>query len=680
MSDEAKDIFFEKIIKNKIKPPTQTTFSIEKWHKEWANIDKKSSKKDQNVYKAGIIIDSVLSQVREELIELYKKAPKTTYERLMLSYVALSNRTTTVALKLAKQKPTTNIQAVLLKANMAGTEQGLVELVHGAVDGVQLAIRGCLRNIKNGNTIKVSKEPIEEIEFIQQESWLSELYSTYIHLWQCVLWSDYDLVKEDEEQKFYSIKQPNTSYEIAFMNSINRKERLSGQGTLMAMKPLIQHKFSDDKYLVIKRENKKRVALVQCIKHAGDKLITWNTQWRIQEMDLQSNYPKKWLNDNYDQGFCISDALDVMRCLMLMANKAQDKFPENDSAFNVSKLNEFCPTVQAFSLKRSLCDATGLEADKVNKIVDFMTVKSSSTSDLWCQPLIKTSKNEYALMVSALLAPSLPRVFERWADEFSIDLAEKGYTYEETVIEELNDALESNKLVVDYDKGVSKRIKLGVKKEEEFDLLARVDNMIIIGEAKSIVTTDSEISKYRTSKILQHAGEQVIRKTKFLKENLQVIFERLNWTYDVTKEYQFVQCILNSSAIFVGHKFNDVSVIDTRILSAYFSSNQINLMTVASQESLKTIAWYNLYENITELKANFQTYVSNPPQLNECKDAYKYNNIGFPYISDDSFKLSKRYFVLKETEVLAVMDREHHFPVIKSDDYDVESAQVKVTM
>lgn len=680
MTDKVKDLFVEKIIKDKVKPPTRHDFKLDKWNKEWEKVKADASDRDKKVYKTGVIIDSVLSEVRTKLKELYKKVPKTSYERLMLSYVAIANRTTAVALKVAKEVPAKNAQELLLEVNMAGNQQGLGEIAHGAVDGVQLAIRSCLYNIEKDNKIEASQEPIDEMSFVQQESWLSQLYWTYTHLWQCIIWSDYELNEKDEEQKFFSLKQPTSAYELAFLNSGNRKERLSGQNTLMAMRPAIRAKFLGDRFPVTTRQNKNRVAKVISIIDGGDDLITWNTQWRILELDLQSHYPEKWLSDDYGKGFCLSETLEVMRCLMLMANEAKRKFPENDSVFNINRLSEFCPTVQAFSLKRALTEATNVEAQKVEKIVDFLTIKASSTSDLWCQPLIKTSKGKYALMVSALSSPSVFRLFERWADEFGVDLGEKGYTYEETIIEELNDVLENNDLIQDYDKGVSKRVKLGAGKEEEFDLLARIDDLIIVGEAKSIVTTDSEISKYRTSEILQHAGEQVTRKTMFLQENLQAIFERLDWTYDKTKEYKFAQCVLNSSSIFVGHKFDDVPVIDDRILRAYFSSNQMKLMTVASKSGVKTIAWYKLYDDLEELKTNLQIYLSNPPQLNESKDAYEYNNIGFPHMMADSYKLSKSYLVLKETSPLSVMEREHHFPVIKSADYEAEAAQIKVAM
>jgi hypothetical protein len=43
-------------------------------------------------------------------------------------------------------------------------------------------------------------------------------------------------------------------------------------------------------------------------------------------------------------------------------------------------------------------------------------------------------------------------------------------------------------------------------------------------------------------------------------------------------------------------------------------------------------------------------------------------------------KLSKSYLVLKESSPPFVMEREHHFPDIKSDDYEPEIAQIKVVM
>ena len=43
MTNTTKDVFLEKIIKNKIKPPTRYGFSLNKWHKEWEKIKDEAS-------------------------------------------------------------------------------------------------------------------------------------------------------------------------------------------------------------------------------------------------------------------------------------------------------------------------------------------------------------------------------------------------------------------------------------------------------------------------------------------------------------------------------------------------------------------------------------------------------------------------------------------------------------
>ncbi|ENJ8202240.1 hypothetical protein F0H41_05830 [Vibrio cholerae] len=690
MAKVLEETFTESVRKGKIKAPNSNRFTAEKWNKEWGKFEADASERDQKVYKAGIIIDSLLGEVRGKLAELYSKAPKTTYEKLMLSYVASSNRTLAVAIKNTIKEVEANVQdanakganvhAAMIEANMMGDKKSLGELAHGAVDGFQLAVRVCLGKVEKGEKLTVSENPIDEMSFVMQESGLSQLYSGYLHLWQCVLWSDYDLIELDDEHKVFSIQQPKSEIEVSFLSSSNRKDRLSGQNTMLASRPMIRSKFLGDKFVMMKRENKRRVAYVANVKDAGDKLITFNAEWRIRELDLQSHYPEKWLTGDYGKGFSLNESLNVFRCMMLMANTLKHKFPEDDSAFTINKLKEFCPTVRIFSLKRALCEATGLAAEKIDKILEFMTIKASPTSDLWCQPLIKTSKNEYAIVVSALCSPSMFRVFERWVDDLGIDLGEKGYTYEDTVLEELNDSLEKNTLITDYDKGVSKRIRLDAG-EEEFDLLARIDDLVIIGEAKSIVTTDSEISKARAAGILEHAGQQVTRKTEFLKANLQAIFERLGWNYDPSVDYKFAQCILNSGRVFVGYEFDGVPVIDEKILRAYFASDKVNLFSFPSRQGgTKTIAWLQLYSNLDELKSNFQIYACNPPQLNEDADCFEYNVNKFPYMTEDSYKVIKNYLVLKQRSPIEMLEREHHFPVVKSDDFDAEFASVDVVM
>ncbi|WP_180767791.1 hypothetical protein [Vibrio parahaemolyticus] len=49
MTDEVKDLFVEKIIKNKIKPQTRHDFNLDKWLGEWEKIKDNASKRDARV-------------------------------------------------------------------------------------------------------------------------------------------------------------------------------------------------------------------------------------------------------------------------------------------------------------------------------------------------------------------------------------------------------------------------------------------------------------------------------------------------------------------------------------------------------------------------------------------------------------------------------------------------------
>ena len=674
-----KDVFVEKILKNQLAPPTKREFRDEKWLEEWEKVKEVATERDFKVFEAGLMVDSLLSEIRTKLGELYTQAPKISYEKLILAYIALSNREIKVGLDHVIRNPPLNAQRIVIQTNRMENKLSLQEIVHGSVDGLQLAIRTCLKNIDDGKSIKVSEEPVDVMTFIQWESNLSQLYSLYEHIWQCIFWSDYEVDELNKKQKVFTVTQPSTAFEFAFENSVNRKERLGSQELYIASDPKVQKLFLNNKFVIIKRKNKKPVAEVVPVRGAGEQIVINNTVWQFGKANLRNYYPKDWFTKDYGHGFCIDEALEVMRCLMLMSNVLLDNFPQDNSAFNINKLLDFCPTVQAFSLRLALRQATDIDADRISKILDFITATSLPTNDLWCHPLVKICNNKYAILVSALTSPAISRVAERWFVSCGIDLEEKGYVYEDTVVTLLNKQLAQNEFINDYNEAVSKRIKID-KDEEEFDLLARIDDLIIIGECKSIVTTDSEISKYRTAEILQHAGAQVERKATFFKDNIEKIFERLGWKFDRSKEYTLAKCIVNSSKVFVGHKFNDIPVVDERILRAYFESNTNRLLTVPTDGGgFKDIAWYQLYTNLSELKDNLFTYLSFPPQLSECEASFEYSEVRLPYNSDDSFKIIQRRFLLKQDGMLDRMNREHKFPLIKSDDYDEESAKVDIT-
>lgn len=203
VNKEIKDVFVEKILKNQLAPPTKREFRDKKWVKEWEKVKEVATERDFKVFEAGLMVDSLLSEIRTKLVELYTQAPKISYEKLILAYLALSNREIKVGMGHAFRNPTVNAQRVVIQTNRIENKLSLQEIVHGSVDGLQLAIRMCQKNIDEGKSIKAADEPLDVMTFIQWESTLSQLYSLYEHIWQCVFWSDYEVDELIKEQKVF---------------------------------------------------------------------------------------------------------------------------------------------------------------------------------------------------------------------------------------------------------------------------------------------------------------------------------------------------------------------------------------------------------------------------------------------------------------------------------------------
>lgn len=669
-SDIKPNIFKERILKNKIKPPTRFDFKIEKWVEEFKKIKEETSSIDTNIFLAGVIINDLLSEIRSKLKELYSYTPLASNEKLLLTFMAVSNRELSVAMKNAIVSENSSLLNIKFNANYMGNTLTLQEISHGCIDGLQQAIRMCQKRIEDKTELVATEKPMDIISFALYEADLSQLYELYTHVWHCIFWSDYEFYLLDKKQKIYCVEQPSTRFEFAFENSSIRRDKLSAHRIQASNDPMLQSKFLNDKYIVLKKEGKRKVATIALVKNSDKEILAKNTYWQLATTDMLKYYPEEWINNENEKGFAIKDILSVMRCLMLMSNILMEKFPIDDSAYSLNKILQFCPTVQINSLKSSLVRATNLSSIQVTNILNFLTFKSDRNIDLWCSPLIKKSRNEYAISVSALISPVMTRLIERWCVQLGIDLSQKGYQYEKTVIDMLNSVLTKNKFIQSFQPPTSKRIRLATG-EEEFDLLLLIDDLILVGEFKATLTADSEIMKQRISETLSYAGEQVNRKINFLENNLEEVFQRLGWDFNPKVNYKFSKCIVNSSQVFVGYDFHNVPVVDEKVLKAYFESNTIRFMSVPDDNyKLRDIAWFELYANFDELKDNLQTYLSHPPQINTSEDVFEYSEVKLPPMDKDSVKILQRRFVLKDSPPVELIEQNHRFRLIKSEDYE----------
>ncbi len=256
----------------------------------------------------------------------------------------------------------------------------------------------------------------------------------------------------------------------------------------------------------------------------------------------------------------------------------------------------------------------------------------------------------------------------------------KGETYGNSLLSGLKGEISKNRFIKDYDSPVSRRIKLN-NSEEEIDLLVRIGDLILLGEAKSIVTTDSPISQYRTFATLQKASEQASRKTDFVYEYIEDVFRYLGWQFEEGKSYKVINCIINSGRMYVGHTIEGIPVVDEKILNRYFSSKTIPYMSTIDQSSAKEVhlAWFNLYSDFQSLKDNLEKYLNNPPHITVSEDDFEFKSMRLPCVSENSFKIIYNRLVPKEISKEDILKKEHRFPLSMVDNIEEEISKMKVT-
>lgn len=661
--------FKDKVRAKKIFGPTDRKFTLESWQAAWEN-EKAHSSDDQHFFLAGEVFHKIFSEIRTMLTSLYNdKAPAVSRTTHLVLLSAISNRDIAILQDIQKKgmEVGKNIHSISTKSNRYGVEVSLEEIAHGAVDGVELAILEGIKAINKSPLILPGKTPISALEFAGMEADLSQLYGVYDQYWKALLWGDYHFSVRDTNHNIYAIRQLPTDRELSYELTSLRKSRLSMQFMMIHNDPSIIKIYDNDSYILPAGSGKKKSLNTAKIKQAPDEIRFFNAKIRGELIFLADDFPGSLIESQLPAGFSIMEALDVFRLLILLSKQFQGKYPKDTSVYNHKKLAEFSSKTSKQELLLAIITASGIKYAKAKAILEFI-IFNDQTRDLWSHPVLEISHDKLIFLTSALSTPVLVRVVEHWLAELKVELTNKGTHYEEVSLSEVNQSLLSNKLVPDPIPAFSKRLKLKSGAEEEIDIILNLGKVILIGEAKSIVTTDSSISYYRTYSTLKGAADQAKRKTLFFSSNIKEIFELFGWAYDSSVKYQLLPVVLNSNKVHSGFPIDGVPVVDEQILARYFSSDTFPLISVRSDDEFRHLAWFKLYENYEDLQNNINAYLMHPPQLSEGKESLAYKTMKIPQLNEFSPKIEYTRLVPADLPIERRIYKRYELPLHVSDD------------
>lgn len=661
--------FRDKVRAKIILAPTDRKFTPASWLAAWEN-EKAHSVGEQYLFDAGGVFHTIFSEIRTMHLSLYSdKAPEISQATHLELLSAISNRDIAILKDIQKVGVRTgqSIHSALSTANRYGSEISLEEIAHGAVDGVELAILESIKAIKKDPMISSGKNPVSILEFIGAEVDLSQLYGLYDQYWKALLWGDYEFAICDANHNIYEICQRSTDREISYELTSLRKNRLGMQSAMLHNDAALIERRNSDVYIVSVGSGKKKAFKVSSLKHASNEIKFFNSKIQHEILFLADDFPNSLIESQLPAGFSIKEVLSVFRLLILLSKQFQDKYPADTGIYNHKKLTEFSSKVNKQDLLLAVIKASGVGYSKANLILDFI-IYNDQARDLWSHPILEASPGKLIVLTSALSSPVLVRVVEHWLAELEVELTIKGAHYEKVSLSEINQALISNKFLPHSTSAFSRRLKLKAGAEEEIDMILHFGSVIVIGEAKSIVTTDSSISYYRTYTTLRGAVDQVRRKADFFSSNIEEIFDFFGWDHNPNISYQVIPVVLNSNKIHSGFPIDGVPVVDEQIFSRYFGSNKFPLISVRRGDEFYHLGWFNLYESYEDLQSNIGSYLMCPPQLSDGRENLIYKTIDIPCLNELSPKLKYTRLLFGDFPVERKVYKRYGFPLHVSND------------
>ena len=667
---EEERIFLEKIRKKKIKTPLERGFNIKQWINDFND---NLSLADSEIFLAGLIFHHTLDEVRNELKKMYEEEnPFSNYNELIKFYFAMSNRDKSLLLNPTSEILSGNntLFSRTFRNNAFKNELTVNDITNGCVEGLSKALHMCINSKKKHKKLRISDKPLSKLQFIIKESYLSQMYSLIENHWTLLIFHDYRFLLEGEgKNEIYVVYEPDSEYEQMLLISNERRERITAHKASMLVNNNTFIKLMKNKITYVR--NSKAFQVIKS-KNINEHVLIVNISLLAQEAYLTEYLPKEFLEMNgKNTEFSVLNILKVFKQLSSLAIQYLNDYSHLDSEIRneeAEKLLNFCPVLKKRKLIKSIANITGYKFKKVEEILSFLEYTGIDKNDFWCNPLHSLSSTEYILLASAVDSSILLRVVEHWLVQLKIPFDKKGIHYELNIIDSFNKILNENLEKTNFNKAITKKIKLN-KKTEEIDFLCKIGNKILLGEAKCIISLDSPTSGYRTYETLEHASNQVRRKQKFVETNLQDIFKLLKWDFSSEEDYEIIGFVLNSNKTFIGLNIKGVPIIDEMILSNYFKSNKSPLIN-ASPNAEDALASFVLYENSLEMLNHFSKYIFNPPQVTIYKNSFRRKIVKSPFLNEKSSKIVLSKLITKKIDMKKILDSEHIFPIQKVNNID----------
>lgn len=598
---------FEKLRKQEIKSPIQNGFNLNEW------IDQDTvDARDHSMKLAGIIIFRELEAVRNRLQILMGKIKNIDYIDLIRLNAGILNRNNYI-LPIEFQNKLglyQNFSDIRLDNNPLNNKYTLDELAISHVDMCINSFISLLDMSKEEQYIPVRRE---DVVLIEELNMLSQIYSIYESLWKEIRYEKKMCEISNDVITFYDIDNVKNK---AWLCGSHRMNKLNIGSTILSKFELD----SDKNFLTLKHGIISRCKFSEL----DEKLkISLNVDYeKFHNAKIWSFLPviQKQKED-------VLILFEIFSQLKSLAFSLNEQFPEDTNTVGENeKLLEYAPKLDFKQLKRNIIKNLKLSSEKFEDSFKILSFSKSKGKDIWISPVLNFGAS-FCLINHPIMYPNIDRWIEKVLLSKDIDISSKGLGYEKFLGNKLRLIISENKFInKDFDVIFSKRIRVD-NREEEFDLILRIGNLIVIGEVKNNQFPEDLILLDRNFSYLEKGSEQVKRKRRFIEDNMEYIFRCLGWDLN-TNNYFFKEIIIVNNYIGVGYSLYGVPIVDSHVLFGYFYSGCNPIISEYNHE-LKIMqhnAYLELYNDRDSLIKNFGIYVDDPPAVFNTKHNKVYSD------------------------------------------------------
>lgn len=514
-----------------------------------------------------------------------------------------------------EENPTAIEEMILTKTSMVAQSDPVeVNSVNmQRLDSLRGPLYELFRNKDNLFKIFPGNSPAQltKINFFLNEMKMSQFYHNFSSLWQDLLYGR-TLFHYQKGRAFF-IKRDADYHRIQTIAEFRRDHhhamKLSETRILMDRHPRVVHWPC---YLLLEGKDSLTVTSLDKLPDQQRRVAIFQTLAPYYQLD---DHLKQLLNNETESRVdrTLQAVLAVWMHLAVLASQLEERQQIDQDINDWDLLLELAPQFDINILRETLCQCTGYSDAEVRSAIVLLTWQGKSPQeDLWAQPLVILG-DVLVFSVSALLTANISRNVDIWMSKIDVKDSRRGIMFERDLGRVLEECRAENPVMrkhLNYTLAIEPQY--GAEKEE-IDLTFSFGQILVVAEARSrktpITPLDYENELYDSNGLI-HKTRQAIRKSAFIKKNLNAFCEKYYPNLSQIENLQVIPLVIINGQFHAGFPLNNVPVIDPALLLHFLKDSELRF----NYDQKRNQHQYGLplWRTLSEAQASFYKYLLSP--------------------------------------------------------------------